>query len=311
MPIEFRCTGCQKLLRVSDESAGKKAKCPECSMVLDVPSSATSPPPGPPSSGSSNLGSLSSGTPAFSAGPPPASDNPYQAPLTDSALPSEGRGQAAPGEIVPTIIETGEVISRSWELFKSQMGIVIGAYLIVAIGTNVATQLVNTALERIDPSLVIIGSLGMWVVSMYLNAGNTLLLLDVARGRQTDLSRLFQGGPIFVSFLLATIVVSLIVGLGFVLLIIPGVILALMFNFAPLIAVDRNAGVGDALSLSKEITTGNKWTLLLLCLVAFGIMILGFLALCVGILFTAPFVGLIYVVAYLMASGQPTGAASI
>ncbi len=39
MAIEFRCTQCSKLLRTADDTAGKKAKCPECGAVLDVPAS--------------------------------------------------------------------------------------------------------------------------------------------------------------------------------------------------------------------------------------------------------------------------------
>jgi phage FluMu protein Com len=37
MPIEFRCNQCNKLLRVDDSSAGKKARCPECATIQDVP----------------------------------------------------------------------------------------------------------------------------------------------------------------------------------------------------------------------------------------------------------------------------------
>jgi hypothetical protein len=40
MPIEFRCPSCSKLLRTPDESAGKKAKCPQCGTIVDVPTSA-------------------------------------------------------------------------------------------------------------------------------------------------------------------------------------------------------------------------------------------------------------------------------
>lgn len=44
MPIEFRCTGCGKMLRTPDESVGQKARCPGCGTILTVPSaSATSP----------------------------------------------------------------------------------------------------------------------------------------------------------------------------------------------------------------------------------------------------------------------------
>lgn len=37
MPIEFRCVGCQKLLRTPDQAAGQQARCPECGAVMLVP----------------------------------------------------------------------------------------------------------------------------------------------------------------------------------------------------------------------------------------------------------------------------------
>lgn len=41
MPIEMSCTGCSQLLRVSDEHAGKKARCPSCGTIVEVPQAAT------------------------------------------------------------------------------------------------------------------------------------------------------------------------------------------------------------------------------------------------------------------------------
>ena len=40
MPIEFRCSQCNQLLRVSDQSAGKSARCPKCQTTLKVPGEA-------------------------------------------------------------------------------------------------------------------------------------------------------------------------------------------------------------------------------------------------------------------------------
>jgi len=37
MPISFECTGCGKKLKIKDESAGKRIKCPECQAVLNAP----------------------------------------------------------------------------------------------------------------------------------------------------------------------------------------------------------------------------------------------------------------------------------
>ena len=37
MPIEFVCPGCQNVLRVPDEHAGKQARCPECQLISQIP----------------------------------------------------------------------------------------------------------------------------------------------------------------------------------------------------------------------------------------------------------------------------------
>ena len=37
MPIEMTCTGCRQTLRVADEHAGKKARCPACGTIAEVP----------------------------------------------------------------------------------------------------------------------------------------------------------------------------------------------------------------------------------------------------------------------------------
>lgn len=37
MPIEIQCQNCQKKLKVADKFAGKKAKCPNCQGILEIP----------------------------------------------------------------------------------------------------------------------------------------------------------------------------------------------------------------------------------------------------------------------------------
>ncbi|MEQ8790554.1 MAG: hypothetical protein RIC55_29930 [Pirellulaceae bacterium] len=41
MPIDFRCTHCGKLLRVGDDAAGKKSRCPDCGNIQDIPAGST------------------------------------------------------------------------------------------------------------------------------------------------------------------------------------------------------------------------------------------------------------------------------
>ena len=60
----------------------------------------------------------------------------------------------------------------------------------------------------------------------------------------------------------------------------------------------------EAFSKAREITSGNKGTTFVLWMAAFGITILGILALCVGVFVAAPFISLIFATAYAMMSGQ-------
>src|SRR5437762_8059246 len=47
MTLKFSCPHCRKAIRVKEELAGKKAKCPACQQVLTIPTVArsTGPPP--------------------------------------------------------------------------------------------------------------------------------------------------------------------------------------------------------------------------------------------------------------------------
>jgi phage FluMu protein Com len=52
MPIEIQCTSCSKRLRVPDNAAGKRVKCPQCQSVLSVPAAGAVPTPAAASGGS-------------------------------------------------------------------------------------------------------------------------------------------------------------------------------------------------------------------------------------------------------------------
>lgn len=75
MPIETTCSGCKRTLRVADQHAGKKARCPHCSTVYQVPSPSGPASPGPASPGSASPGPASPGPaspgPAFGSGAAP------------------------------------------------------------------------------------------------------------------------------------------------------------------------------------------------------------------------------------------------
>ena len=108
MAIEFSCSQCGKLLRVGDDAVGKKARCPSGGTVQAIPASSQA--FQPPLQGAM--------APTGSA---PAELNPYQAPASGPWNPPHETafGQVTPGPIQPSLIDAGDVISRTWAIFTS------------------------------------------------------------------------------------------------------------------------------------------------------------------------------------------------
>lgn len=91
MPIEMHCTGCGQMLRVADEHAGKKARCPACGTITEVPPSGSLAAPAEESNNPFSGGY----SPAAEANP--FADRPEQAasPYASPFAPSMGSGSFA------------------------------------------------------------------------------------------------------------------------------------------------------------------------------------------------------------------------
>ena len=290
MPIEFRCSGCGNLLRVPTEAVGKQARCPACGLVLAVPA------PGD----------------AFSGDSPSQPENAYRSPvyggLAGVAEPSGGSGGVA------SRVEFGDIFSRTWEVFKSRWGACLLGFLCFLLLSFIfggLMGLLTTVLRRLMPGqgnvalIELANQVATWIVSAWLSAGLLQYFLRVARGEPTGLDILLHGGPFTVRVLIVNFLVGLIVTVGFLLLIIPGVILGLMLWPAIWLVVDRNASVTESFEMSRLITAGNKWTMFLVFLT---LTILGGLIVLVtfglGTFVVGPFAFLLMAVAYLSMSGQ-------
>ena len=98
MPIEFICPACQTKLRVGDEHAGKKAKCPHCGAIAQVPGSAAPVKPVPVQPIPVTPPPVSAPPPANPYGDPGQSLPPLSNPYTDTnvAPPSSNPYVSAP-----------------------------------------------------------------------------------------------------------------------------------------------------------------------------------------------------------------------
>ncbi len=356
MPIEFRCSQCNRLLRTRDDTAGKQAKCPECGTVLTIPTPGEPPqtppaPPGgpptppaappvagpaPPEGGDhgSPFGTLeppaAGGHSPFSPGATPADENPYASPHDYTVGGPAGAAPAvARGRIVPSRIEVGDVFGRAWAIYREQWTMCLGLVLVA--------WLISTGVNFVAGMIPIVGPIASALFSVWIYVGVAIGLLRIARGQETTIGDVFNGGPYFARIFFASLLYGLMLLAVFGILFVPGLtvvmlalrggdeamivltsvgvgllcsiptaVLALMYSQFYYLIIEQDAGILDSLRLSKEITSGNKLTLLAIWVLLGLVNLAGALACCVGLLFTTPFVALANVVVYLAMTGQPT-----
>jgi len=142
-----------------------------------------------------------------------------------------------------------------------------------------------------------------WLVGLLLSAwltgGTMKLFLKAGRGQPYQLSDVFSGGPYFVQMLLTLFIIQFVTGLGFMLCIVPGVILAIGLQFAVPLVVDKDLDAVEALKESWRITTGLKLDLFTFGLLAFGVALLGMLVCCIGVLPASAMIAVAQVFIYL------------
>lgn len=250
MPIEFRCSGCGKLLRTPDESGGQKARCPGCGTIVGIPTASTVeadtpvgaagvPPtlaefrgnPNPFQDSSSNSagtsggyggGGYGGGTQGVGGGygPPGAAvggmtgPNPYAAP-TLSRPP-----QAMPtgGPLQHKILSIDQLLRTTWEFLADQfwMAVLLGV-IMLALGfvTAFITTPINMAAQATqDIGFVIggqvVGQLLSVFVQVFIQLGATFTVLNWARTGSIDISNMFKVGPYYLRGLGITLLIQFI-----------------------------------------------------------------------------------------------------
>lgn len=337
MAIEFRCSGCQQLLKVPDDSAGKNARCPKCSSLVVVPAAGTGavppvfappppfapapppvappppPPPKPPGSPPAwQFGDASqpSGNNPFSSSPAAPSANPY-APSASTWQPQPAMGYSSAG-IVPQRVGVDPIFSHAWRVWQDNIGLLAATTfvaLIISAPIDFITAFVETMLrEEGDDALAAIVNLGgsvlSFLVDTFLGIGQAVIALKLARGQRAEFADLFSGANQYVPVLIGSFLGGIVAGIAFLACIVPGVILCLMFWPFYYLLVDRKASLTDSFGLANKITEGNWGTAFLLVLLGIVIVFVGLLACGIGIIFAIPLVTLLWATAYLMMSGQ-------
>lgn len=145
----------------------------------------------------------------------------------------------------------------------------------------------NQAYVKISSVLVPWLSLFGQVFSWILTIGIFRCTLKVVDGQKFAFKDLWPSPMLFLKYFLSSIIYMVVIYFGFLLLLVPGVIWAIKFQFYGLFIAEGQGPI-EALKNSWQITKGVKWNLFLLNLLMGLINLAGILALLFGLLWAAP-----------------------
>lgn len=314
MTITFHCEICGKSLSTTDDKAGRKAKCPGCGELFTVPT-----PEGMPTALVDHPGhSVGDDSRA-------RSEPTLPCPMCGETISATAEKCEFCGEAIldtarnqPRIIEFSDVFSTSWDRFKEKMGMAVVGNLVAGIVTMIGiipvigvlvTIMIIAEQSKRDPEplhfLWLIPAIVVALaVMIFITPGLTLLYLKIAREEEVDFGTIFSGGRFFVKTAVCGFLFMVMVGIGLVAFIIPGIILGLRYWPYLFVIVDEDPPGLECFSRSAEITKGN-WGAILLIGIAGAFVNIAAQFIC-GILqlFTQPFNSMLFATAYLKMSGK-------
>jgi uncharacterized membrane protein len=198
-------------------------------------------------------------------------------------------------------------LNFGWETFKRRPWFFVGATLVIFllyIAAGALTGTIDYALTGDTENHSGVGSILDWLIGTLISMGVVAFYLKAHDNpEQVTLSALWHPHPYW-SYLAATVLVGLVIVLGLLLLIVPGIIFGLMFMFTSFIVIDRALGPIDAMKESKRITSGYRWRLLGFVLLLALINLAGVIALVVGLLVTVPVTSIAFANAYRVLSDR-------
>lgn len=179
----------------------------------------------------------------------------------------------------------GASFSFGWkQLWKYFLYLFLVAVLIAIL--QIPLGITDSFKENISAGIIFLQVLAFfyWILLFpVFSYGADLIFLRAIRDEEIDLKEMFTGFKNYINIILAHLLATAIIGLGFVFLIIPGIIFACRLVFVPYIVMDRNLDAVKAVEKSWKMTAGHGWKIFGMGILSFFIIILGLILLIVGI----------------------------
>lgn len=166
-----------------------------------------------------------------------------------------------------------ELKTKSKQQLKGNWWTAIGVILIVTVITGCLSFLSTKYDDGIwTPTLLCIVA---FLITAPLGLGQSIFFLKLAKDKEGKCSDVFLGYKNFLKVIGVSILMEIIICIGFIILIIPGIILSIMYSQVYyILAENPSIGIVECLKKSRLMMCGQKWNyfVLMLSFILWGIL---------------------------------------
>jgi len=188
-------------------------------------------------------------------------------------------------------------IKFGWNTMKSHFWFFM-AVIIISILLNMIPDVMAGMFQESAPILAVIINIASLVIGIIIQMGLFKIALKLCDDEKVVISDLFSCTSLFLKYILGAIIYGLIVFAGMIILVVPGIIWAIKFQYFSYFIIDKKLGPIKALKESSRITAGKKWDLFTFCIVLAVINLIGSLCFLIGLFVTIPMTMVAYAFVY-------------
>jgi uncharacterized membrane protein len=211
---------------------------------------------------------------------------------------SQGNPAAVPLVLKPEVGSCyGHGWRHLWQHFLELFSVFI-IYIVISVAGGAITKV-----------FLILSTFFNILISNPLGYGVSWAYLKVARDEKMEVQDMFAGFKDYWNVVLTSLLVTVIVVIGFIVLIVPGIYLACKLAFTPYLVIDKKMKTIDAIKESWRMTGGYGWKVFLIGLLAIPIFIAGLICLVVGVIVSIMWIQMALASLYHAVSMQKTPSA--
>lgn len=180
-----------------------------------------------------------------------------------------------------------EVFGTSWKYTKSQIWVLAGLFIGYLILSSLISVLFMPAQGWVGKTVANLLSAVILSAFMLGYIKNMFQTLD---GEEPQFSAYGSQARKIVTYFVASLICYVAIAIGMILLVVPGIYLALRLQFYGQFIVEEDCGITESLKRSWEITQGQGMPLFLLLLAMIGIVLVGVILLFVGVFVAVPLI---------------------